>query len=72
MSLTKLTSENNHKNLLLNSYIHNYIKRVHNRFVFKIKDGYKLELQTLEIMKLFVCTINWITKQDREQKNFTL
>ena len=29
------------------------INRVNNILVFKIKDGYKLELQTLEKMKLF-------------------
>ena len=31
--------------------IHVYINRI-NRLVFQIKDGYKLELQTPEIMKL--------------------
>ena len=30
-----------------------YINRINNRFVFKIKDGYKLELQMSEKMKLF-------------------
>ena len=30
-----------------------YIKRINNRLVFKIKDGYKLQLQTPEAMKLF-------------------
>ena len=29
------------------------INKSNNRLVFKIKDGYKLELQTLETMKLF-------------------
>ena len=33
--------------------IHVYINRINNRLVFKIKDGYKLELQTPETMKLF-------------------
>ena len=33
--------------------IHAYINRINNRLVFKIKDGYKLELQTLETMELF-------------------
>ena len=33
--------------------IHVYINIINNRLVFKIKDGYKLELQTLETMKLF-------------------
>ena len=33
-----------------------YINRINNRLVFKIKGGYKLELQTPEIMKLFGST----------------
>ena len=33
--------------------IHVYIDRNNNRLVFKVKDGYKLELETLETMKLF-------------------
>ena len=33
--------------------IHVYINRINNRLVFEIKDGCKLELQTLETMKLF-------------------
>ena len=36
--------------------IHVYIDRINNRLVFKIKDGYKLELETLETMKLFGST----------------
>ena len=30
-----------------------YINRINGRLVFKKKDGYKVELQTLEFMKLF-------------------
>ena len=33
--------------------IHVYINRINNRLVFKIKDGYELELETPETMKLF-------------------
>ena len=33
--------------------IHIYFNRISNRLVFEIKDGYNLELQTLEAMKLF-------------------
>ena len=33
--------------------IYIYINVINNRLVFKIKDGYKLELQTPETMKLF-------------------
>ena len=36
--------------------IHVYINRNNNRVVFKIKDEYKLELQTLETMKWFGST----------------
>ena len=31
-----------------------YFNKINNRLVFKIKDRYKLELETLETMKLFV------------------
>ena len=33
--------------------IHVYINRINNRLVVKIKDGYRLELQTPETMKIF-------------------
>ena len=33
--------------------IHVYINRINNRLVFKIKDGYKLELEIPGTMKLF-------------------
>ena len=36
--------------------IHIYINRINNRLVFKIKDGYKLELETPETIKLFGST----------------
>ena len=36
--------------------IHIYISKIKNRLVFKIKDGYKLELQRPETMKLFGST----------------
>ena len=39
--------------------IHVYINRINNRLVFRIKDGYELELQTLETMKLFGSTKNF-------------
>ena len=41
-----------------------YINRINNRVVFKIKDGYKLELKTPETMKLFDST-----KKQAKQKN---
>ena len=41
-------------------YVH--INRINNRLVFKIKDEYKLELPTLEAMKLFASTKKLIDK----------
>ena len=35
-----------------------YINRINKRLVFKIKDGYKLELKTPETMKFFGSTKN--------------
>ena len=42
-----------HETLFANSPIRVSINRINNRLVFKINDGYKLELQTPKIMKLF-------------------
>ena len=39
-----------------------YINRINNRLVFKIKDRYKLELQTPETMELFGSTKKLIDK----------
>ena len=39
-----------------------YINRINNRLVFKIKDGYKLELQRSERVKLFGSTKKLIHK----------
>ena len=38
--------------------IYVYINRIHNRLVFKVKDGYEVELQTPETMKLSGSTKN--------------
>ena len=43
-----------YETLIPNPPIHVYINRVNNRLVFKIKDGYMLELQTHETMTFFV------------------
>ena len=45
-----------HETLTAIPPIHVYINRINNRLVFKIKDGYKLELQTPETIKLFGST----------------
>ena len=39
-----------HEKLSTNLLIHIYINRINNRLIFKVKDGYKLELQTPEIL----------------------
>ena len=48
--------------------IHVYINRTNNRLVFKIKDGYRLELQTPETMKLFGSTKELIDKTKHGEK----
>ena len=47
-----------HEILTTISPIHVYINRTNNRLVFKIKDEYKVKLQTNETMKLFGNTWN--------------
>ena len=50
------------------SHIHVYINRISNRLVFKIKDGYMVELQTPETMKLFGRTTKLIDKTKNREK----
>ena len=57
-----------HETLTTIPPIHVYINRINNRLVFKIKDGYKLELQTPETMKLFDSTIKLIEKTKNGEK----
>ena len=45
-----------HETLTTIPPIHVYINGTNNRLVFKIKDGYKTELQTPETIKLFGST----------------
>ena len=54
--------------LTANPPIHVYINRINNRLAFKIKDGYKLELQTFEKMKLFGNTKKLIDKTKNREK----
>ena len=51
-----------HEILPTNPLFHISANRINNRSVFKTKDGYKLELQTLETMKLFGSTKKLIDK----------
>ena len=48
--------------------VHIYINRIYTTLVFKIKDGYKLELQTPETMKLFGSTEKLIDKTENGEK----
>ena len=48
--------------------IHVYINRVNNRLVLKI-DGYKIELQVPETIKLFGSTIKLIDKTKKQIKS---
>ena len=57
-----------HETLTTIPPIHIYINRINNRLVFKIKDGYKLELQTPETMKLFGSTKKLIDKTKNGEK----
>ena len=47
--------------------IHIYINKINNRLVFKIKHGYKLDLQSPETMKLFDITKK-INRQNKKRR----
>ena len=51
-----------HETLTATPPIYVFINRINNRLVFEIRDGYKLELRTLETMKLFGSTKKLIDK----------
>ena len=57
-----------HETLITIPPIHVYINRINNRLVFKIIDGYKLELQTPETIKLFGSTKNKNRKNKKRRK----
>ena len=57
-----------HETLTTIPPIHVYINRINNRLVFKIKDAYKLELQTPETLKLFGSTKKLIDKTKNGEK----
>ena len=50
-----------HETLTTNTPIYGYINRINNGLVFKVQDGYKLELQTPKTRKLFGCTTKLIS-----------
>ena len=51
-----------HKTLPINLPVHIYVIRINNRLVFKIKDAFKLELQTPKTTKVFGSTKKLIDK----------
>ena len=57
-----------HETLTTIPPIHVYINKINNRLVFKIKDGYKLELQTPETIKSFGSTKKLIEKTKNGEK----
>ena len=57
-----------HEILATTSPIHIYINRINNRWVFKIKDGYKLELQMSGTFKSFGNT-NKLKDKTKKEKN---
>ena len=56
-----------HKTLSENPWIQIYLNKIKNRIVFKIKDGYKLELLTPETMKLLGSKKKLLTKIKMEK-----
>ena len=56
------------KTLAKSPPIYVYINRINNRLLFKIKDGYKVELQMPETMKLFGSTNKLINKTKNGEK----
>ena len=57
-----------HETLTTNPPIYVYINIITNSLAFKIKYGYKLELQTPEAMKLFGSTKKLIGKTKKREK----
>ena len=57
-----------HETLTKNPPVKIYPNKIKNRIVFKIKTGYKLELLTLEIMKLLGSTKKFVDK-DKNSEN---
>ena len=57
-----------HETLTAIPSIHVYINRINNIIVLKIKDGYKIELETPEATKLFGSTTKSVDKTKNGQK----
>ena len=61
-----------HETLTIAPRIHVYINRINKRLGFKIKDGFKLKLQTRETMKLIGSTKKLIDKTKNGEKKQVL
>ena len=61
----EFTIKKHDKTLTENPPVHIYPNKIKNRIIFKIKTGYKLELLTLETMKLLRSTIKDIDKNKK-------
>ena len=57
-----------HETLTETPRVHVHINGINNRLVFKVKDGFKLELQTPEAMKLFGSTQKLTDKTKNGEK----
>ena len=57
-----------HETLTTIPFIHVYINKINNKLVLKMKDGYKLELQTPDSMKLFGSSKQLIDKSKNGEK----
>ena len=63
-----INSHQEHETLTENPSVQIYVNKIKNRTVFKIKTGYKLELLTLETMKLLGSTKKDVEK-DKNGEN---
>ena len=61
-NLSKKKKKKKKTTLPTNSPNNVYIYRINNRWLFKIKDGYRLELQLFEAMTLFGSLRKWMDK----------
>ena len=58
-----------HEALTTIPLVYIYISRINKRLVFKIRDGYQLELQTPKTMKIFGSTKKINRKNEKQRKS---
>ena len=66
-NITSSISYKKHKKFTTNHPTRIYINRINNRLIFKIKDEYKIELETPKTMNLFGSTKELIHKKRMEK-----